>query len=63
MYLKKSENFNCYYFIEFKREKQDKKMKNIIIDSEWKGWLQTNYVSLFIEKRNMITHKLTKAID
>jgi len=34
MYLKKSENFNCYYFIEFKREKQDKKMKNIIIDSE-----------------------------
>lgn len=49
--------------IECEREKKKKKMENIIINSKWKGWLQTDFVSLFTEKTDMITHNLIKAIN
>ena len=38
-------------------------MKDIIIDLERKGQLQINFVSLFMEKTNMVTHNLTKAVN
>ena len=50
--------------MEFEREREKRrKMEDIIIDSEWKGQLQTDSVSLFIEKTDMITHNQTKAIN
>ena len=39
------------------------KMEDIIIDSECKGQLQIDSGLLFIQKTNMVTHNLTKAIN